>query len=142
MSIGLFPLFYRWRNWGLNKSNNLHSSHSKWQRGHLISSLVWCERSVFYLYFLFGVTFLSWNIEPKYYAGQGACTYVYIHTHSSWFLKKKNCTHICKPPSRPPQHCTRTELRFAPRNKTDFSMIDEQAKALHIVSLQSINWIN
>lgn len=34
-----------------------------------------------------------------------------------------------------------TELRFA-SNKTGFSAIEVQVKALHTVSLQRINWIN
>lgn len=67
------------------------------------------------------------------------CTDMYIHTHILIrVLKTKNNPHL-------QVRCAAlrlTELRFALKNKTDFSMIDEQAKALHIVSLQSINWIN
>lgn len=64
---------------------------------------------------------------------------MYIHTHIPLLrVLTKNDPHL---QVRCAALCL-TELRFAPRNKTDFSMIDEQAKALHIVSLQSINWIN
>lgn len=62
----------------------------------------------------------------------------YMHNDKG-FKDEKLYSHLQAPRS---ERCTQTEHRFAPRNKTDFSLLDEPAKALHIVSLQSINWIN